>query len=229
MRSGPDWLPYFAPMLAFAGVLLLGDYAPAGYDLPLLALRVLAPGLAFLYFFRAQAYPELAEFRPGASALLDILVGLAVSALWVGPYLLWPDLRPEPAEGFNPSVAGEANRIWMLGLRLLGFALVTPFVEELLVRSYLIREAEVFNDDDPDFRRIPIGRFAWTGFLFTLVWFTFTHAQWEWPVAFAACVVYNLWLYRRKHIGSLVLAHATTNVALFFLVVSAPENLWFFL
>lgn len=223
-----DWLPYFGPMLAFMAVLTAADYAPSGYELPLMLLRVLAPGLVFLYFLRAGSYPELRAFSPGGGALLDVVVGLAVCAVWVAPYLIWPELRPEPSEAFDPDAAGVDQRLLMLGLRFLGFVLVTPFIEELLVRSYLIRIAEVYNDDEPDFRRIPVGYFGWTGFLFTLAWFTFTHAQWEWPVAFAAGLIYNLWLYRRKHIGALILAHAVTNAALFFYVASHGD-LWFFL
>ena len=119
----------------------------------------------------------------------------------------------------------------MLALRLAGIAFVTPLVEELLVRSYLMREAEVY-DTDESFRSIPIVVFAWRGFLFTLVWFTFTHAQWEWPVAAATGVIYNLWLYKRRHIGSLILTHAVTNAALFAAVVWADgvgRDWWFFL
>ena len=57
----------------------------------------------------------------------------------------------------------------------------------------------------------------------------------SWPalvmflLAFATGIVYNLWLYRRKHIGSLILAHAVTNASLFAVVVWASEDLWFFL
>ena len=223
-----EWLPYFGPMGAFLLVLTAADYAPAGSDLPLMVLRVLAPALVFLYFWRAGAYPELKGFAPGGGALQDVVVGLGVCAVWVGPYLLWPELRPDASEAFDPDAAGRENRTLLLGLRFTGFALVTPFIEELLVRSYLIRIAEVYNDDDPDFRRIPVGFFGWTGFIVTLLWFTFTHVQWEWPVAFAAGLIYNLWLYRRKHIGSLILAHAVTNAALLLFVVSR-EDLWFFL
>jgi CAAX prenyl protease-like protein len=161
-----------------------------------------------------------------------------MAALWVGPFLIFPELRPNSGEGFDPNAAGPGNRLLILGLRFAGFALVTPFAEELLVRSFLIRAAETFNTDR-DFRDIPIGHFAWRGFLFTLVWFTFTHAQWEWPVAFLAGLVYNLWLYRRRHIGALILTHAVTNAALFTLVIwgsgkvadvtGARPDLWFFL
>ena len=223
-----DWLPYFGPMLAFLAVLSAAEHAPPGLEAALLAARVLVPGLVFLYYFRAGAYPELRGFSPGGGVILDVLVGLSVAAVWVAPYLVWPELRPGSEEAFNPNAAGAENRLLLIGLRLAGFALVTPFIEELFVRSFLIRLVEVIRDEEPDFRRIPIGHFAWSGFLFTVGWFTFTHTEWEWPVAFMAGVIYNLWLYQRKHIGSLILAHAVTNAALLFFVVSR-EDLWFFL
>ena len=228
MQQDIDWAPYFGPMLGFAAVLAAGDYAPAGSELWLMLLRVLVPLGIFLYFLRDGRYPELKGFQPGGWALADIAVGLGVTALWVGPYLAFPEMRPEPGEAFDPDAAGAGSRMLMLGLRFAGFAFVTPFIEELLVRSFLMRAADTY-DTERSFRDLPIGHFAWRSFLFTLAWFTFTHAQWEWPVAFAAGVVYNLWLYRRKHIGALILAHAVTNASLFAFVVWAAEDLWFFL
>ena len=91
-----------------------------------------------------------------------------------------------------------------------------------------MRAADSF-DSGRNFRDLPIGQFAWRSFWVTVAWFTFTHAQWEWPVAFLTGVVYNVWLYRRKHIGSLILTHAVTNASLFALVVWASQDLWFFL
>jgi len=232
MRQTPDWLPYFAPMVAFALVLQAGEYVPASAALGLMAARVLAPLAVFIYFLRLGNYPELKEFSLTRWNLADIAVGLGVAALWMTPYLLWPGLRPEDSSAaFDAGAAGEGLRTTMLALRFAGFALVTPFIEELLVRSYLLREAEVYNSDR-SFRSIPVGAFAWTGFLVTLVWFTFTHVQWEWPVALLTGIIYNLWLYRRKHIGALILTHAVTNAALFAAVVWAGRtgrDWWFFL
>lgn len=232
MRQTPDWLPYFAPMIAFALVLAAGDYLPESSAFGLAAMQVLAPLLLFAYFQRRGCYPELGRFQLGAGNLADVAVGLAVAGVWMAPYVLWEGLRPEDASvAFNPESAGANMKMSMLALRLAGFAFVTPFVEELLVRSYLMREAEVYNTDE-SFRSIPVGVFAWRGFLFTLVWFTFTHAPWEWPVAAATGVIYNLWLYKRRHIGSLILTHAVTNAALFAAVVWADgdgRDWWFFL
>ena len=231
MRQTPDWLPYFAPMIAFALVLQAGEYVPPSAAIALMAARLLAPLAAFVYFLRLGSYPELKGFSLTGWSLADIVVGLAVAALWMTPYLLWPGMRPEASEAFDGGAAGEGPRTTMLALRFAGFALVTPFIEELLVRSYLLREAEVYNSDQ-SFRSIPVGTFAWTGFLVTLVWFTFTHVQWEWPVAAVTGVIYNLWLYQRRHIGALILTHAVTNAALFAAVVWADgtgRDWWFFL
>jgi uncharacterized protein len=231
-----DWLPYFGPMLGFAAVLALGDYAPAGSELALLIARAAAPAGIFLFFYTKGRYPELKGCRLGGASVLDVAVGLGVAALWVGPYLLLPGLRPGGEEAFDP---GQGSmRSAMLALRFLGFVAVTPIVEELLVRSFLMRAVDVY-DTDRDFRDVPIGTFAWRSFLVTVAWFTFTHAQWEWPVAFLTGVTYNLWLYRRKDIGALILTHAVTNAALFAIVVWGGEtlsqwlgerlDLWYFL
>ncbi|MDA0204797.1 MAG: CAAX prenyl protease-related protein [Acidobacteria bacterium] len=232
MRQTPDWLPYFAPMIAFALILQVGEYAPASAALAVMAARVLAPLAVFVYFLRLGSYPELKGFSLSGWNLADVAVGLGVAALWMAPYVWWPDLRPEDAgDAFNAGAAGEGLRTAMLALRFAGFALVTPFIEELLVRSYLLREAEVYNSDR-SFRSIPVGKFAWTGFMVTLVWFTFTHLEWEWPVAAATCVIYNVWLYRRRHMGALILTHSVTNAALFAAVLWADRtgrDWWFFL
>jgi CAAX prenyl protease-like protein len=237
-KSDFEWAPYFVPILGFAVAVTIADafpnFAAAG-----LAARVAVPAGLFLFFARRGCYPELSKFRPGSTgALLDILLGLAVMCVWVAPFLIWQSWRPDASEAFDPAMGGEAWRPALLALRLAGFALVTPFIEELLVRSYLIRVVDVYHTHR-SFREMPIGHFAWKSFLFTVAWFTFTHATWEWPVACVTGVIYNLWLYRRKHIGSLILAHAVTNAALFLLVVGGsgriPDghgsffDLWFFL
>ena len=96
------------------------------------------------------------------------------------------------------------------------------------VRSFLIRYVEVFNSGR-DFRRVPIAHFTWASFLVTVAWFVFTHVQWEWPVALAAGVSFNLWLYRRGHLGAAVLAHAVANGTIAAAVLLGPDALAIFL
>ena len=226
----PGIWPYALPYLAFGAVLALED-ASGGASAGLAIAQVALPLALLVFFARRGAFPELGGFRlRPASAAADVALGLAVAALWMGPFLAFDGLpRPGPEARFDPAVLGSPEAT--LGLRLLGFALVTPFMEELFVRSFLLRFLDVF-DGDADFRSVPIGRFAWRSFLGTVAWFTVTHQTWEWIVALPTGIVLNLWLYRRRRLGSVVLAHAVANAAIFAWVVAragSDPDLWIFL
>jgi CAAX prenyl protease-like protein len=216
--------PYLGPYAAFLVLVELQRLYPSAAP-ALFVLRVAVPSVLVAAFWVRGAYPELRGHRLGLATLGDILVGVAIAALWVGPYLLWPSL--ERGTPFDTALLGAERQRLTLALRLTGFALVTPFVEELFVRSFLLRFAEVV--DHGDFREAPIGRFAWRGFVLTAVWFTLTHAQWEWCVALPTGIAFNLWLYRRRHLMACVISHAVANATIWALVVFGPLALWDFL
>jgi CAAX prenyl protease-like protein len=213
--------PYLAPYGVLVGLAELGGGLPA-LAAPLLAARVVLPALIVFAAWRGGAYPEL-RGRAGPS---DVAFGLAIAALWMAPYLLWPALpRGEP---FDPDALGTALRPAWLALRLLGFAAVSPLVEELFVRSFLHRAAEAW----PAWRRfaaLRVGRPHRVAFAVTLVWFTLSHAPWEWWVALPTGALFNLWLYRRGSLAGVWLAHAVANAAIGALVVFGPGALWPFL
>ena len=188
------------------------------------------PGAWLLAFAARGALPELRGYRPRAAELAqDVLCGLVIAALWMGPFLLFPSLaRPAPSEGFDATLFGAGRESLALAVRLVGFAGVTPFMEELFVRSFLMRLVDVI-DGDMNFRKLPIGRFTWRSFVVTVLWFTFTHVPWEWGVAALAGVLFNLWLYRRRQMGALIVAHATANAAIWLAVVLGPESVRMFL
>jgi hypothetical protein len=223
-RVSHGWWAYLGPYALFLILVEVSHRAPAGWAPALLVARVVLPGAWLLAFARAGALPELRGYRPGPAGLLqDVLAGVAIAALWMGPYLLFPALpRPAPGEGFDWQLFGAGREALVLGVRLLGFAVVTPFLEELFVRSFLLRLVDVY-DAGMDFRRVPIGRFAWRSFLVTVAWFTFTHVPWEWVVAPVGGALFNLWLYRRRHIGATIVAHAVANAAIWLAVVLGPE------
>jgi hypothetical protein len=236
-KRDSGWAPYWAPMLAFLLVVELGSRLPEGFAPLLLVARVAAPLAFFVYFARRDAYPELYGARWGWLGLADVAVGLLGAALWMVPFLLWDGLRPE-TEGYDTQQLG-ADGVWLvLALRAIGYATVTPFVEELFVRSWLMRYVDVF-ERRRDFRAVPIARFSWRSFLVVTVYFVFTHAQWEWGVMLAWTLLTMGWFYYRKHLAPLVLVHAVTNGAIFAFVVlcdgvfrdasGAPIPLWFFL
>jgi CAAX prenyl protease-like protein len=240
-RSGHGWYPYLLPYTLFLVLVEIERRAPESAGPYLLLLKVSAPLALFLSYALRGRYPELRGFRSGLGGpMRDVAFGLLLASLWIGPYVAFPALpRPEAGTGFDRQAFGTGLAGSVLLLRLLGFAVVTPFVEELFVRSFLMRFVDVA-DKNRDFRDVPIGQFAWRSFLVTSLWFTFSHVPWEWPVAAVAGVLFNLWLYHRRHIGSTILAHAVTNASIGLVVVmdpawlreaagGAPFDLWIFL
>lgn len=238
-RRGHGWWPYLLPMFSF---LVLGELSgrfPAASSGWFLALRVLVPAALLIHFFRQGEYPELRTRPPGGGAGLaqDVLVGLVGAALWMAP-MVWlgrdafPEfLRPGADAGFDPTLLGEDLAGLALALRLAGYAAVTPFAEELFVRSWLARWLEVF-DSRRDFRSIPIAAPSLRSFLGVVLFFTASHVPWEWPVAVLWIVGTQLWFYHRRHLGALVVVHATSNFAIFVAVLLADRaglDLWYFL
>ena len=220
----PGSIPYVAPYALFLVLVELQALLPATAPV-VFPLRVIGTALLLAWYWRRGAYRELLDYRVGAGTLLDFAAGCAIAAIWVGPYLLWPSLPRGAA--FDPELLGPDARALMLALRLAGFALVTPFVEELFVRSFLLRFAETY--ERGDYRAEPIARFGVRSFVVTVLWFTFTHAPWEWWVAFPAGIAFNLWLYARGHLTACVVAHAVANAAIWALVVFEIAPLWEFL
>ena len=229
------WWPYAIPYFGFLLIVQFGGAVPH-----LLPLRVLIP-LGFLIFFaRRGSYAELRDFRIEPLRIaLDVLVGVAGAVIWVVPFLVAPALRPGPETAFDANQLGT-SLVWLtLTLRLTGFALVTPFMEELFVRSWLQRTVESMGRRDAEFRSLPMATFTIRSFLVVVLWFTLSHARWEWPVAAAWIVITQLWFYHRKHLMPLVISHAASNISVFLFVVFGnerfhdpqgnPVSLWFFL
>lgn len=249
-RQGHGWWPYWIPLFSF---LILGELEgrfPEAWQPWFLPVRVFVPGGLFAAFYARGAYPELRGWRPsGRDLLLDTAVGVVGAVVWMAPYLLalrfepplWtalPELlQPNPKDGFDATRLGEGLVGLALVLRVLGYAAVTPFVEEVFVRSWLARFAEVF-DRRIDFRDVPLARFSRRSFWVVVVFFTASHVPWEWPVALVWIVGTQLWFYHRRQLGALIVVHAASNLSIFLFVWltdgrwlgpdGLPQSLWFF-
>jgi CAAX prenyl protease-like protein len=238
-RSGHGWWPYLTPLFSFLALLELGRRVGPALAPAFSVASVLVPFALLVYFAARTGYPELRRLPRGPLGLAgDVGVGLLGAALWVAPYLWFPALRPEPGGGFDPAKFG-AQHVWFaLSLRAFGYGVVTPFVEELFVRSWLARYADVF-DRNQDFRDMPIGRYSGRSFATVTLFFAASHMTWEWPVAIGWIVLTQLWFYQRKNLLSLVIVHAVSNLAIFGFVLLANGKLsdasgalidvWFFL
>jgi CAAX prenyl protease-like protein len=226
-RTGHGWWPYVLPYVSFLLMSEIGARLPDGVD-PFVLFMKPAVVLAMIVWFRARgAYPEWAGEGArigGLGGLQDVLVGLALTAVWVAPYLVFPTLRPEPGGEFDPSMAGGAFVGVILGLRFFGYALVTPVFEELFIRSFVMRIADVW-ESDRDFRDQPIARYTRRSMIVTCVVFTLGHVPWEWWVCVPWILLSNLWFYHRRSLSSIMLVHGVTNGALLALAVMGGE--WF--
>jgi CAAX protease family protein len=231
------WAPYWAPMVSFLVIVELSGRVPVPFAPVFLVLRVAAPLGLFVFYAMRGAFPELRGARWGVWTLGDIAVGLIGAALWIAPFLFSDSLRPRDP-GFDVGQLGPSGAWLALVLRAIGYAGVTPFVEELFVRSWLLRFVEVA-ETRRSFRSVPIARFSWRSFLIVSAYFVFSHATWEWGVMFGWTMLTMAWFYRRGHLAPMVLVHAVSNGAIFAFVVlfdgvfrdaaGAPISLWFFL
>lgn len=215
-------LPYVAPMLAFLLVLQLEGYAPADFALLLYLLRVVAPVGALAYFWSQGCYREV-RLKLSWMTVSDLLVGVALAAMWILPYVLFPQLRPSGADAeFDPTMFGVAWVSWVLVLRMIGYAMVTPVMEELFMRSFVMRYVDVY-DGDQDFRKLPLARFTWRSFVVVVVVFMGTHMMWEWWVMLPWAVLTNLWFYYRKDLFAIIVVHAATNASILLAAIFASD------
>ena len=201
------------PFLAFMAFVGLRAFAPDdgswGFDARwLYAAQVAVVGTMLAWWWRD--YGELSrQTVPSATDVaLAIGVGLVVFVLWIQLDAPWMTLAtPGAVQPFAPLDA--AGRIdWALAVpRWLGAALLVPVMEELFLRSFLMRWIQ-----SPRFEGVlpqAVGLRA-----VVLSTFVFVLAHTLWLAAIVAGLAYA-WLYiRTGKLWVAVIAHAVTNGAL---------------
>jgi CAAX prenyl protease-like protein len=238
IRQGHGWWPYWAPYLSFLVLADLGRKLPDAVQPALLVIKPLVPVILLIWFLRRGEYPELRGQRWDVRwTLADVALGVALALLWMAPYIVFAGLRPDPADDFDPAQFGEALVPLALGLRLAGYAVVTPLFEELFIRSWVMRFADVYGRE-ADFRDVPLAHYTLRSFLSTIVVFTVAHVPWEWWVAVPWVAITNLWFYKRKSLPAVMVVHGVTNATLLLFAVyggelfhdpdGSPISLWFF-
>ena len=202
-------LAWVAPFAVFMGLLAAAPLMPVGQPWEsivrvavLVAVLVVASG-AIIRTMRVQ------------HAVGSVLLGLAVCAMWVAPDLLIPGWRSHwifqngvtgtitnsiaPADLANPLV---------VTLRIVRATLLVPILEELFWRGWLPRWIV-----NPDWQRVPLGRYTAMAFVISAVLFAAEHGPY-WEVGLLCGLIYNWWFWRTKSLGDIVLVHAVTNGAL---------------
>ena len=109
----------------------------------------------------------------------------------------------------------------LFGLRLGGIVLVVPVMEELFWRGFLMRWLIA-----EDFASVPLGTYHAFSFWATTVCFASVHGS-EWPLGLVVGVLYGAWFVRTKSLGSIMVAHGTTNFLLALYCLASGD--WHFL
>ena len=236
-RKASGWAPYWAPYVSFLLLVEVSGRIATPLAPIFLVLRVIVPFGLIVFFAMRDEYPELRGARWGAWAIADVAIGLFGAAVWIAPFLVFDSLRPSQ-HGFDVAQLGPGGEWLAQALRAFGYVVATPFVEELFVRSWLLRYVDVA-ETRKSFRSVPIAHFSWRSLAVVTLWFVLSHVRFEWGVMLAWTLLTMRWFYLRKHLAPIVLVHAVTNGAIFAFVVlfdgvfrdasGAPISLWFFL
>lgn len=195
--TAEDWTtPYLAPFLVVMVSAMLTGAFSAGIDW-LYPVRVVA-AVCVLWAFRRH-YSNLGWTLSWRA----VAIGCVTFAIWIA---LVPS-EPGGAEGW-PAALQSVPVHWAaawLALRVVGYTIAVPLVEELAFRGYLIRRLM-----RADFQHLPLGLFTWSSFLLSSVLFGALHGAF-WLAGTVAGMTFALALYQRRALGDAVLAHATTN------------------
>jgi exosortase E/protease (VPEID-CTERM system) len=232
-HSQAGWLAFNAVGLAFVALLNRGRYfrrevatvatgptkddGTTAYLAPFLVVMatamvtgIFASELDWLYPIRVLgAVWVLWLFRERYSRLGWTLSWRAV-AIGCLTFAVWVALVPAASgqEEAWPAALGTLPAHWAaawLAIRVIGYTVTVPIVEELAFRGYLTRRLI-----GEDFERLPVGLFTWSSFLLSSLLFGALHGGY-WIAGTLAGMTFALALYQRRALGDAVVAHATTN------------------
>ncbi|MDP9173882.1 MAG: CAAX prenyl protease-related protein [Planctomycetota bacterium] len=214
-----DELAYFTPMATFLGFTYLGTYLPSLFPYTYIVKTLLTGAL--LIAFRRH-YTKI----KWNYASLGLILGIIGVIQWVGMEkgLLhyWPKYPRMSGEIFNPyDKIKSPVLLWtFLAVRLVGPALVVPFMEELFWRDFLWRTIIAPND----FKMARVGEIDWQAFLLVTLFFASVHIQWMTAIVWG--IMIGLLLITTRSLGACILMHGITNLLLGIYVLHTHD--WWF-
>jgi CAAX protease family protein len=201
--------PHVLPYVVFLVITQVGGYfgligPVVAYPVKLIVCAALA-----MTFIRRGSYPELGTGLSWRLLPIDLVLGVAVFGLWIAPEsIAWLQFG---GSAYNPNEAGEALRIPMIVIRLMGAVILVPVIEELFMRSFLPRFIDTFEKGE-DWRTRALGSYTIVSFVVTAILFGLAHHRWA--VGIATGLIYNGYFLWRRSLWPIILVHAVTNLAL---------------
>ena len=198
-------MPYVLPFVIFIALTAPEAYFP-DIGILLYPAKTLIVGW-LLWRWRKVYAPDFSIKLTSAGYLISILGGLLALFVWISLEAKLPQFGN--SAGFNPYAFEymQAAIPMVVALRLIGAALVVPFMEELFWRSFLLRYLI-----NPDFKKVALGEFAWFSFVAVIVMFALEHHRFI--QAIFAGIIYTTLVIQQKSLRGSVIAHATTNLGL---------------
>ena len=129
---------------------------------------------------------------------MSVIFGLLIALIWIAidPYY----------QHFSEDNVHVYSTIEII-LKLMLGVIVAPLVEEFFTRFFLHRFLQ-----EPDWLNAALGKFSWNAFIWTTVFFGFSHGRWL--AGLIAGIAFNLLWYWKKDMNSVVTAHAVANLML---------------
>ena len=193
--------PFALFILLLAIESLVGDRAGDLRWLTVLRPFLVAIVLAVLWrhYEELHGMPDI----PARYWVLGLGLGFFVFFAWITFDSGWAALG-KPARGFAPVDAHGNVDVTLAVLRLAGFALVVPVMEELFWRSFLMRrvDSESFLARDPR---------ATSALAFALSSALFASEHSLWFAGLLAGAAYGWCFVRSRNLWVSILSHATTN------------------
>jgi len=232
-HSQAGWLAFNAIALGFVAVLNRGRFFMTPAAAPATVERDEDSTTAYLAPFLIVMASAMVTgaFSAGIDWLYPVRVIAAVWVLWVfrkrysnlgwtlswraiaigcATFVIWVALVPAGPSGGDrwpaalQSVPFHWAAAWLV-LRVVGYTITVPLVEELAFRGYLTRRLM-----RADFEQLPVGLFSWSSFAISSLLFGALHGGY-WLAGTIAGMTFALALYQRRALGDAVMAHATTN------------------
>ena len=206
-------IKYILPFLILILGILLSDFLN-----PFLAysIKVIFGLIAIISFWKS--YKEVkVKFDP-----LAWIFGFVIIAIWISLEFL----NKGNISGYDPTIYSGALFYLMLVMKIIGMVMVAAVIEELFMRSFLIRTLI-----SAKFEKVKIGKFTWFSFILTTAFFGLMHGSSivgsRLIVGLISGLMFNLWLYYRKDIFSCIQCHASANLFLaLYVLITQNWLLW---
>ncbi|MEM2131299.1 MAG: CAAX prenyl protease-related protein [Candidatus Woesearchaeota archaeon] len=204
--------------MTYVYFLLLFLYLSTSFikDLTISLLLKFLVGFLGLYFFRD--YYKFKMKLKFFSIFLSIFTGLLIAFIWIYSLNIYPI--------FNIKIETKTNNIELFNynivdliLKIITFTILTPVIEEFFMRFWLIRFII-----SKYWQKIELGKFTLSSFLFTTLFFGFSHTLWIQGII--SGILFNLLYYNRKNIESCILAHFTANFFLMIYVLITQKTIF---